>query len=64
MKPGYRTTEFWLSTVTTLVSLLYASGLVVDGTTAGKIAAFAVAALSTLGYQVSRGKAKSIEPPK
>ena len=59
VKPGYKTSEFWLSTVTSLLSLLYASGLIVDGSTAGKIAAFAVAALSTVGYQVVRGKVKS-----
>lgn len=69
MKPGYKTSEWYLTVVTTLLSLLYASGLIVDGSTLAKAAAFLVAALATVGYQVSRGKvkaaeAKSIEPPK
>jgi len=66
MKPGYKTSEWYLTVVTSLLSLLYASGLVIDGSTLAKVAAFLVAALATVGYQVSRTlvKAKSIEPPK
>jgi len=60
-KPGYKTTEFYLSAFATLIGLLFASGAIHDGgaTTADKIAGLAVAALATAGYSVSRGMTKA-----
>lgn len=58
MKPGYKTTEFWLSLVATLVGVLWASGAVSEGSMADKIIGLAAMALSQLGYTVSRGLAK------
>lgn len=66
-KPGFKTTEFYLTTITTLLSLLLASGLVSSGGTADKIIGFAASALAVLGYTVSRGMVKSkaaLETPK
>jgi hypothetical protein len=58
VKPGYKTTEFWLSTVAILIGLAYGSGLISDGSQADKIVGFIAAALSSFGYSVSRGLAK------
>ncbi len=60
LKPGYLTTEFWITIVVTLCSLLWGAN-VLDPEAAGtanKIFGFVVAALSGLGYTVSRGLAK------
>lgn len=58
IKAGYKTTEFWLSAVAAIIGLVYASGVIGEGTQADKIVGFAAAALTTLGYTVSRGLAK------
>lgn len=58
-KPGYKTTEFWLSTAAVLIGALLASGLVTEGSAIDKIAGLAVTVLATLGYTVSRAKAKA-----
>ena len=58
VKPGYRTTEFWLSAVAMLIGIAYASGVIGADTQADKIVGFIAAALSSLGYSVSRGMAK------
>lgn len=57
-KPGYRTTEFWLSLAATMLGLLWASGLVSEGSTTDKVIGFAAMVLAQLGYTVSRGLAK------
>lgn len=57
-KPGYKTTEFWLSAAATLVSLAFASGVISEGSQIEKIVGFIAAALASLGYSVSRGIAK------
>jgi len=67
-KPGYKTTEFWLATGATLLSALFASGVLADGSLAIKIAGIAATVLGALGYAVVRGavkkaEAKSATPP-
>jgi hypothetical protein len=60
VKPGWKTTEFWVTLCVTLCSLLWGAS-VLDPEAAGtanKIFGFVVAALSGLGYTVSRGLAK------
>lgn len=57
-KPGYKTTEFWLTVGSSLLSFLYASGIIGEGTQTDKIVGFAVLALSTLGYNISRSIVK------
>ncbi len=54
VKPGYKTTEFWLTLAATVVGALMASGVIVEGTTWGKVVGVAAMILSALGYQVSR----------
>jgi hypothetical protein len=63
-KPGYKTTEGWLTALTSLLSLLYAFGLIGNGQGVDdKVAAFLCAALATAGYSVSRGMVKKPAPP-
>ncbi len=55
-KPAYKTSEFWLSVVTALISILYASGLVSVGGTLEQVIGFASALLALAGYQVTKPK--------
>jgi len=61
-KPGYKTTEFWLSLLATLLGFLLASGAM-DGVTEeswiARLVGGAVAVLASLGYSASRAKVKS-----
>lgn len=57
VKPGYKTTEFWLSTAVVSAGVLLASGAV-DGGLAGQIVGGAMAVLKGLGYTWSRAVAK------
>ena len=59
LKPGYRTTEFWLVAVTVFVGLLLGSGAIpADSSLARALGLFA-AALASMGYSWSRAKAKT-----
>ena len=60
VKPGYLTTEFWITVVVALSSLLWGAGaLDPEGAgTANKVFGLLVSGLSAVGYTVSRGLAK------
>lgn len=58
-KPGWQTTEFWLTLIATIVGALMASGAVQEGTTLYQALAFAAVVLTALGYQVSRTLVKT-----
>ena len=60
IKPGWKTTEFWVTVSVTVASLLWGADVLdPEGAgTANKVFGFVVAALSGLGYTVSRGLAK------
>lgn len=58
-KPGYATTEFWLTALTSLIGILLASGIVHPGTPFDKAIGFIVTALAGMGYTVSRGMVKA-----
>ncbi len=58
VKPGYRTSEFWLSAGATVVGLVIASGALPETGVWGKVVALVTAAFTALGYTVSRGLAK------
>jgi hypothetical protein len=58
-KPGWKSTEFYLTTITMLMGQLYASGVLGEAGTDTKIAALICSALSALGYTVMRTKAKA-----
>lgn len=59
VKPGWRTTEFYLSAAAALLGILYASGIVTTGGAIDKIAGLAATLLAALGYTVARGRVKS-----
>lgn len=58
MKPGWRTSEFWLSTSAQIIGMLLASGVVPSDGQMIKILGLASAVLSTLGYTVARAMTK------
>lgn len=58
-RPGWRTTEFWLTALAVLVGLLLASGaLPADSAVARAVGAIA-SALASTGYSWSRAKVKT-----
>ena len=58
MKPGWQTTEFWLSVAAALVGALIASGAIPEEGVIGQILGVVAMALVALGYSISRGLAK------
>jgi len=61
VKPGYKTTEFWLSAAAAIVGLVAASGVFPAEGEIGKIVGMAVVVLASLGYSSSRGQAKAAD---
>ena len=61
MKPGWKTTEFWLAAIASLVALVIGSGAVVEGSTVGKAIALVAAALASMGYSQARASVKTTE---
>ena len=64
MKSGYKTTEFWLSTLAVIAGLIMSSG-VLDGLAethwAVKVTALLISVLGALGYNAGRAKVKTAE---
>lgn len=60
-KAGWKTTEFWLAAIATVVSLIVASGAVAETSTVGKAIALVAAALASMGYSQARASVKSTE---
>lgn len=60
IKPGYKTTEFWLTVLATVVGLVVASGGAPHAGPVAQALALIGSALATAGYSVSRGNAKSV----
>jgi len=63
-KPGYKTTEFWLSTVATIVGIVMMSGAldtVPADSWISKVVGGIVAVLAALGYSAARAKTKAAE---
>lgn len=54
VKPGYKTTEFWLSVAACVVGALAASGIFPDESTGMKIVGLATTTLAALGYTTAR----------
>ena len=59
VKPGYKTTEFWLTLGATAVGLAIASGIVPETGPWPKVVALVVSAFSAMGYTVYRTGAKN-----
>ena len=59
VKPGYKTTEFWLSAAATVVGLAIASGIVPTSGTWPQIVGQVTGVLGALGSTVSRTAVKN-----
>jgi hypothetical protein len=60
VKPGYRTTEFWLSAVAVLLGLAVASGIIPAGSSWDQAVGLVVAALAAMGYTGARAGIKRL----
>jgi hypothetical protein len=58
VKPGYKTTEFWMTAAAALIGLLLASGVIPSDSGIDKALGMAAAALAAMGYTFARGMAK------
>ena len=62
IKPGFKSSEFWLCSLCGIFSILWGSGVIDLGDdaagTVNKAAGLIAGALAALGYGVSRGLAK------
>ncbi len=58
VKPGYKTSEFWLTLGATVVGFLIASGVIPETGVWPKVVALVTAAFTAMGYTISRGLAK------
>lgn len=58
MKPGWKTSEFWLTMIAGATSYLMATGAIEVGSPLGKGLAAVAGILAVMGYSVSRGIAK------
>lgn len=65
IKPGYKTTEFWLSLLALVLGAVAAAGVLPDGGLATQVIGGILAILSQLGYTASRAKLKAdpLPPP-
>jgi hypothetical protein len=61
-KPGYKTTEFWLSALAMILGLVGASGAVPEGGIAAQIIGGTLAILAQLGYTAARAQVKARAP--
>lgn len=57
MKPGYKTTEFWLTAIAVLAAT--AVNVLPTESAAAQVATAIVAGLAAIGYTASRAKVKS-----
>ena len=58
MKPGYKTTEFWLILLAILLGAFVASGLLPSDHVAVKVAGMVTTVLAALGYTAGRSVVK------
>jgi hypothetical protein len=60
-KPGFKTSEFWLSTLVILCGILMSSGAIAEESTAARIIGGIMAVLAALGYTGTRAQVKKTE---
>lgn len=58
-KPGYKTSEFWLSLAAVIVSYVISAGVWEEGTIQAKAVTIVATVLAALGYTASRAIVKS-----
>lgn len=61
MKPGYKSTEFWLSLAAACVGGLMASGVIAPESTTSQVVGLISSALVALGYTGARLSLKKTE---
>lgn len=59
LKPGWKTTEFWLNVVAQVAGALMIAGVFPEGSVPHEILGVIIMALGNLGYGISRGLAKA-----
>lgn len=59
IKPGWKTSEFWLKNAATLLSILFITNTIPTGGTIEKVAIIAALELGSFGYTVARTMAKA-----
>lgn len=59
VKPGYKSSEFWLTLFVHLLTAFVAAGILPETHVAVKVASFALSALAHLGYTSARAKLKA-----
>ena len=57
-KPGYKTTEFWLSSLALILGVVLASGAIPEGGIAAQVVGGLLSLLASLGYTASRTSIK------
>tara|TARA_Y100000310_G_scaffold284958_1_gene308079 strand:+ start:31 stop:237 length:207 start_codon:yes stop_codon:yes gene_type:complete len=57
-KPGWKTTEFWLSLISVICGALVAGDVVTESSTIGKAVGAVISVLGALGYTASRTAVK------
>jgi hypothetical protein len=57
-RAGIRTSEFWLSSIATVLGIVLASGAIPEGGMVGQIIGGALSVLASLGYTASRTQVK------
>lgn len=57
-KPGWKTSEFWLSTAATLLGILMASGVVEPLSVWDRAIGLCITVLASLGYTAARAAVK------
>lgn len=57
-KPGWKTSEFWLTNLVVLIGILMGSGAFGEGHLVMQVAGYALAALQALGYTAARANVK------
>ena len=58
MKPGYKSTEFWMKSTVAVAGIVMASGVLVEGSELFKIVGMVISLGAALGYTAARTKAK------
>ena len=63
LRPGIKTSEFWLSLLVTILGALQLAGVFGDATMIGKMIGAALMAFAQFGYNFGRAKVKAAAPP-
>jgi hypothetical protein len=63
-KPGYKTSEFWLTLVTIVLTMLASAGVFGEQSNPYKVIEIGLGILAAMGYSFSRSSVKKALPPK